>query len=155
QPPTAQIAAFDQYLAGIAKLRQPTTPGSLDTAEEMFHDALAIDPSFAPAYAGLCERYTIGYESSRDNSLATKAESACKKALSLDGTLREVEMGLAHLYLVTGRSEQAAVLLHAVISKDPTDADAYIALADAYDGQHKTAEAEIAYHRAVEAEPTY
>ena len=155
QPPTAQIAAFDQYLAGIAKLRQPTTPGSLDTAEEMFHDALAIDPSFAPAYAGLCERYTIGYESSRDNSLATKAESACKKALSLDGTLREVEMGLAHLYLVTGRSQQAAVLLHSIISKDPTDADAYIGLADAYEGQHETSEAEVAYGRAVEAEPTY
>jgi len=155
QPPTAQIAAFDQYLAGIAKLRQPTTPETLDTAEEMFHDALAIDPGFAPAYAGLCERFTIGYESSRDNALATKAESACKQALALDGTLREVEMGLAHLYLVTGRDDEASVLLHKVISKDPTDADAYIGLADAYEGQHKTAEAEIAYGRAVEAEPTY
>jgi len=155
QPPTAQIAAFDQYLAGIAKLRQPTTPESLDTAEEMFHDALAIDPGFAPAYAGLCERYTIGYESSRDNALATKAEGACKQALALDGTLREVEMGLAHLYLVTGRSQQAAVLLHSIISKDPTDADAYIGLADAYEGQHQTSEAEVAYGRAVEAEPTY
>ncbi len=155
QPPTAQIAAFDQYLAGIAKLRQPTTPETLDTAEEMFHDALAIDPGFAPAYAGLCERYTIGYESTRDNALAAKAEAACKQALALDATLREVEMGLAHLYLVTGRAEQAGVLLHSVISKDPTDADAYIGLADAYEGQHKTAEAEIAYGRAVEVEPSY
>ena len=155
QPPTAQIAAFDQYLAGIAKLRQPTTPETLDTAEEMFHDALAIDPGFAPAYAGLCERYTIGYESTRDNALAAKAEAACKQALALDATLREVEMGLAHLYLVTGRPEQAAVLLHSVISKDPTDADAYIGLADAYEGQHKTSEAEIAYGRAVEVEPSY
>lgn len=155
QPPTAQIAAFDQYLAGIAKLRQPTTPETLDTAEEMFHDALAIDPGFAPAYAGLCERYTIGYESTRDNALAAKAETACKQALALDATLREVEMGLAHLYLVTGRAEQAAVLLHSVISKDPTDADAYIGLADAYEGQHKTSEAEIAYGRAVEVEPSY
>ena len=155
QPPTAQIAAFDQYLAGIAKLRQPTTPESLDTAEEMFRDALAIDPGFAPAYAGLCERYTIGYESSRDNALAAKAEASCKQALALAGTLREVEMGLAHLYLVTGRSQQAAVLLHSIISKDPTDADAYIGLADAYEGQHQTTEAEVAYGRAVEAEPTY
>jgi len=155
QPATAQIAAFDQYLAGIAKLRQPTTPETLDTAEEMFHDALAIDPGFAPAYAGLCERYTIGYESTRDNALAAKAESACKQALALDATLREVEMGLAHLYLVTGRPGQAAVLLHSVISKDPTDADAYIGLADAYEGEHKTSEAEIAYGRAVEVEPSY
>ncbi|HEY6924610.1 MAG TPA: tetratricopeptide repeat protein [Steroidobacteraceae bacterium] len=155
QPPTAQIAAFDQYLAGIAKLRQPTTAETLDTAEEMFHDALAIDPGFAPAYAGLCERYTIGYESTRDKALADKAEAACKQALALDATLREVEMGLAHLYLVTGRAQQAAVLLHSVIGKDPTDADAYIGLADAYEGQHKTAEAEIAYGRAVEVEPSY
>jgi Flp pilus assembly protein TadD len=47
------------------------------------------------------------------------------------------------------------VILHAVIRKDPTDADAYIGLADAYEGDHRTAEAEIAYTRAVEAEPTY
>jgi tetratricopeptide (TPR) repeat protein len=46
-------------------------------------------------------------------------------------------------------------LLHSVISKDPTDPDAYIGLADAYEGQHKTAEAEIAYGRAVEVEPSY
>jgi len=155
QPPTAKVAAFNLYLSGIGKLRQPAGLGQLDTAEEMFRDALAIDSRFAPAYAGLCERYTMGYESSRDPALAAKAETACKKALEIDGSLREVGMGLAHLYLVTGRAEQAAILLHSVISKDPTDPDAYIGLADAYEGQHKTAEAEIAYGRAVEVEPSY
>jgi TolB-like protein/Tfp pilus assembly protein PilF/DNA-binding winged helix-turn-helix (wHTH) protein len=155
QSPTTQIAAFNLYLSGIAKLRQPAAPAQLDTAEQMFRDALAIDPRFAPAYAGLCERFTIGYEASRDAALATKAETACKKALEIDSSQRQVEMGLAHLYLVTGRAEQAAVLLYSVIKKDPTDPDAYIALADAYEGQHKTAEAEIAYNRAVEAEPSY
>jgi TolB-like protein/Tfp pilus assembly protein PilF/DNA-binding winged helix-turn-helix (wHTH) protein len=155
QAPTTRIAAFDLYLSGIAKLRQPAAPGQLDTAEQMFRDALAIDPHFAPAYAGLCERYTIGYEASRDADLATQAETACKKALEIDSSLRQVEMGLAHLYLVTGRAEQASLLLHSVLRKDPTDPDAYIALGDAYEGQHKTAEAEIAYDRAVEAEPSY
>jgi TolB-like protein/Flp pilus assembly protein TadD/DNA-binding winged helix-turn-helix (wHTH) protein len=155
QPPTAQIAAFDLYLSGIAKLRESSSAGQLDTAEQMFHDALAIDPNFAPAYAGLCERYTTGYENTRDAALAEKAETSCKRALEIDGTLREVEMGLAHLYLVTGRAKEATVILHAVIRKDPTDADAYIGLADAYEGEHRTAEAEIAYNRAVEAEPTY
>jgi TolB-like protein/Flp pilus assembly protein TadD/DNA-binding winged helix-turn-helix (wHTH) protein len=155
QPPTAQIAAFDLYLSGIAKLRQSTSADQLDTAEQTFHDALAIDPEFAPAYSGLCERYTIGYERTRDAALAEKAETACKQALKLDSSLREVEMGLAHLYLVTGRAAQATEILHNVISKDPTDADAYIGLADAYEGQQKTADAEISYNRAIEAEPTY
>jgi TolB-like protein/Tfp pilus assembly protein PilF len=154
QPPTAQIAAFNLYLSGVAKLGQPG-PGQLDTAEQMFHDALVIDPNFAPAYAGLCERFTLGYELNRDSALATKAEDACKQALKLDSSLREVEMGLAHLYLVTGRPEQATVILHSIIRKDPTDADAYIGLAQAYEeGQHP-ADAEIAFDRAVEAEPTY
>jgi TolB-like protein/Flp pilus assembly protein TadD/DNA-binding winged helix-turn-helix (wHTH) protein len=155
QPPTTQIAAFDLYLSGMAKLSQPTSTEQLDTAEQMFHDALAIDPNFAPAYAGLCERYTFGYKATLDAALATKAEDACKQALELDGTLREVEMGLAHLYLVTGRPEEATVILRSVIRKDPTDADAYIGLADAYEGEQRTGDAEIAYYRAVEAEPTY
>ena len=155
QPPTTQIAAFNVYLSGIAKLGKPGSPGQLDTAEQMFHDALVIDPNFAPAYAGLCERFTLGYEASRDSALATKAEDACKQALKLDSTLREVEMGLAHLYLVTGRPEQATAILHSVIRKDPTDADAYIGLAQAYEEGQRPADAEIAFDRAVEAEPTY
>ena len=155
QPPTPRTAAFDLYLSGIAKLGQPAATGQLDTAEQMFHDALAIDANFAPAYAGLCERYILGYKATRDATFATKAESACKHALALDGSLREVEMGLAHLYLVTGRPEEATVVLHSAIRKDPSDANAYIGLADAYEGEQKTAEAEIAYYRAVEAEPNY
>lgn len=156
QPPTPRIAAFDLYLSGIAKLAQlPAAIGQLDTAEQMFHDAIAIDANFAPAYAGLCERYILGYKATRDATFATKAESSCKHALELDGSLREVEMGLAHLYLVTGRPEEATVILHSAIRKDPSDANAYIGLADAYEGEQKTGEAEIAYYRAVEAEPNY
>ncbi|MDB6042597.1 MAG: hypothetical protein JWM63_1148 [Gammaproteobacteria bacterium] len=155
QPPTAHLAAFDLYLSGMAKLRQPATAGQLDEAEGMFRDAIAIDPRFAPAYAGLCERYSMGYQGTRDTALATKAEVACNEALRRDGSLREVEMGLAHLYLVTGRPDQAATILRSVIRNDPTDTDAYIGLADAYEGQQNTAAAEVAYRRAVDAEPGY
>jgi TolB-like protein/DNA-binding winged helix-turn-helix (wHTH) protein/thioredoxin-like negative regulator of GroEL len=155
QPPTAHLAAFDLYLSGMAKLRQPATAGQLDEAEGMFRDAIAIDPRFAPAYAGLCERYSMGYQGTRDTTLATKAEVVCNEALRRDSSLREVEMGLAHLYLVTGRADQAATILRSVIRKDPTDTDAYIGLADAYEGQQKTAAAEVAYRRAVDAEPGY
>ncbi len=96
-PPTAHLAAFDLYLSGMAKLRQPATAGELDEAEGMFRDAIAIDPRFALAYAGLCERYSMGYQGTRDTALAAKAEVACNEALRRDSSLREVEMGLAHL----------------------------------------------------------
>jgi TolB-like protein/Flp pilus assembly protein TadD/DNA-binding winged helix-turn-helix (wHTH) protein len=155
QPPTAQLAAFDLYLAGLAKLRQPTTAVQLDEAEGLFHEALGVDPHFALAYAGLCERYSIGYERMRDSAFATNAEAACSQALALDASLREVEMGLAHLYVITGRGEQASAIFHAAVRKDPTDADAYIGLADAYEAQQRTADAEGTYRRAIDVEPSY
>ena len=78
QPPTAQIAAFNLYLSGVAKLGQPR-PGQLDTAEQMFHDALVIDPNFAPAYAGLCERFTLGYEPNRDSPWRRKQKTRANR----------------------------------------------------------------------------
>ena len=155
QPSTAHAKAFDLYLAGLAKLQQPTNTGQLDEAEAMFQETIAIDPAFALGHAGLCESYSLRYERERDAALATKAESACDKALGLDGSLREVNNALAHLYLVGGRNAQAASIYRDAIRKYPGDADSYIGLAEAYEGQHRTPEAEGAYRNAIEAEPDY
>ena len=76
QPPTTQASAFDLYLAGLAKLHGPGSE-SLDEAGESFRRALAQDPKFALAYAGLCERYALGYDKTRDAALIPQAESAC------------------------------------------------------------------------------
>ena len=155
QPPTTQASAFDLYLAGLAKLHGPGGDASLDEAGESFRQALAEDPKFALACAGLCERYALGYDKTRDAVLIPQAERACEEALKLDPTLREVSAALAQLYLVSGRSEQAAAIYRDAISSDPENADGYIGLGQALDQQHRTADAEGAFRKAVDVEPTY
>jgi TolB-like protein/Flp pilus assembly protein TadD/DNA-binding winged helix-turn-helix (wHTH) protein len=155
QPPTAYLKAFDLYLAGLAKLREPKDAAQLQEAEGLFQEALAIDPRFPLAYAGLCESHAISYERQRDPALARQAEAACKRALTADSSLREVDMALAHLYLVSGSHEQAAAIYRDAVRKNPADADAYIGLAEAYAGQSRLNEAEVAFRRALEAEPDY
>jgi tetratricopeptide (TPR) repeat protein/DNA-binding winged helix-turn-helix (wHTH) protein len=154
QPPTTHPSAFDLYLAGLAKLHGPGT-ASLDEASESFHRALAEDPKFALAYAGLCERYALGYDKTRDVALIPQAESACGEALKLDPSLREVSAALGQLYLVSGRYEQATAMYRDAIGSDPENADGYVGLGEALDAQHRAAEAERAFRKAVDVEPTY
>jgi TolB-like protein/Flp pilus assembly protein TadD/DNA-binding winged helix-turn-helix (wHTH) protein len=155
QPPTTHVRAFDLYLAGLAQLQGPAGPSSLEEAGESFRAALAEDPNFALAHAGLCERYALGYDRKRDSALIAQAESACSQALKLDPSLREVSAALAHLYLVSGRYEQAAAIYRDAISDDPDNADGYIGLGEALDSQHRGADAERAFRKAIEVEPTY
>ena len=155
QPPTTHVDAFDLYLVGLAKLHGPGRATQLEEAGESFRQALSKDPKFALAYAGLCERYVMGYEYTRDATLVGQAESACGEALKLDGSLREVSAALAHLYLVSGRSEQAAALYREAIRTDPDNADGYMGLGEALDGAQKRVDAERAFRQAVQVEPTY
>ena len=152
QQPTRNLAAFDLYLAGLAHLRRNKATGE---AEQSFREALALDPQFAPAYAGLCETYAIAYENTRDTSIAAKAEAACSKALSLDSSQLEVEMALGHLYVISGRSARAVEIYRKAVATNPRNADAHIGLARAYEEQKRTGEAEATYERAIEAEPDY
>jgi TolB-like protein/Tfp pilus assembly protein PilF/DNA-binding winged helix-turn-helix (wHTH) protein len=155
QPPTTQLGAFDLYLAGLAKLQGPAGAAQLEEAGESFHQALALDPKFALAYAGLCERYSKGYDLTRDTALVGQAEAACGQALKLDDSLREVSAALGHLYLVSGRTAQAQAIYREAIHSDPGDADGYIGLGEAYEGEQRPAEAERAYRQAVDVEPSY
>jgi TolB-like protein/Flp pilus assembly protein TadD/DNA-binding winged helix-turn-helix (wHTH) protein len=156
QLPTTHVRAFDLYLAGLAKLQGPGSgPEQLEEAGDSFRQALAEDPKFALAYAGLCERYAMGYDKTRDVALIAQAESACGQALKLNASLREVSAALAHLYLVSGQAEQAAVIYRDAIRSDPENADGYVGLGEALDALHRTTDAERAFRKAVDVEPSY
>ena len=155
QPPTTQPRAFDLYLAGLAQLQGPGGAAALDEAGDSFRRALVEDPKFALAYAGLCERYALGYDKKRDAALIPQAESACGEALKLDPSLREVSAALGQLYFVSGRYEQAAAIYRDAIGSDPDNADGHVGLGEALDAQHRSADAERAFRKAIEVEPTY
>jgi len=84
--------AYDAYLKGLyfsAKL----TPDGLQKAFEYFNKAIQIDPTFAPAYAGLAESYSwaTGLSVLPPHEALEKTEVAAAKALEIDSNL-----GMAH-----------------------------------------------------------
>jgi len=66
---------------------------------EHFQQAVAIDPSYAPAYAGLADSYTtMGYWSYiAPKEAFPQARAAALKALELDNTLAEPHASLAYV----------------------------------------------------------
>lgn len=114
------VEAYDLYLRARSLLIQPGFSG-YDESVPLFEQAIAKDPSFAPAYAGLAVDHAMRSGQFRfDISGAlVKMRQAAQKAVELD----------------------------------PLSAEAYEALALAYDRDAKWKDAEQSYRRAFELEP--
>ena len=155
RPDVGNLLAYDHYLAGVSALRAGGDLSELNLAMELFHAALDVDPDFVRALAGLCEAGVARYERTLATADVVDAESHCRKALQLDASLKETEMALAGLYLVSGRYEQAEAIYRGLAARYPRDADAYAGLGQALGGQGRTQDAERNFRRAVEVEPAY
>jgi len=88
--------SYDAYLKG-RRFSQTLTPAGLDTAEKFFNLALAKDPNFALAHAGLAAvwicRQQMWITTPREAGPKAKAEAL--KALSLDDSLAFVHHTLS------------------------------------------------------------
>ena len=150
---TEDPEAFDLYLQARNYLDRPHTVPNLVAAASLFERALAIDPDFALAYAGLCDTHIERFEETGDTAFVQPAERNCKKALSLDTGLAEVHTALGGLYAVGGDLDAAERSFLAAIDIDPRAVDARAGLADVYYRQGKVAEAEAQYILAIELLP--
>jgi TolB-like protein/Tfp pilus assembly protein PilF len=94
-------AAYDEYVKGRYYYNQRSAP-ELQRAVEHFRRAIDLDPTYASAYAGLADTYSlIGYQ----NYLAPqeafpKASAAARRAIDLDRNLADphASLGYIHLY---------------------------------------------------------
>jgi serine/threonine protein kinase/tetratricopeptide (TPR) repeat protein len=95
--PTADVKAYDYYLRGRQFVHQFRRKG-FEFAQQMFARAIAIDPNYALAYAGMADCHSL-LNMYWDTSPANlqKADEASRKALELDPELAEahVARGLA------------------------------------------------------------
>ena len=151
----ANLAAYDHYLAGVAAMHESGDLSQLQKAGELFRKALALDPAFSRAYAGLCEAGIARYDRTGAATDVAEAEADCRKALELDPSRDETELALGRLYRVSGRSEQAEAVYRGLVARRPRDADVYIGLGWALDGQEQRDAAEASFRKAIEVEPGY
>jgi eukaryotic-like serine/threonine-protein kinase len=151
-----QVArAYDYYLQGRGYLQNYDRVENLDNAIQVFERALALDPSYALAYAGLGDAYWKKYESGKETAWIEKSREACQQAIRLDGQLPSAHACLGTLYSGTGQYPEAVQEFERVIENEPTSDAAFHGLADAYEHLNKVLDAEKTYRRAIELRPHY
>ena len=102
-PPTPDPVAYDRFLQAQFFV-QRRAPGDVALAQRYYQEALAIDDSFARAWAGLAGVYwlqSVTGELPRDVGLG-KLYEAAQKALALDADVAEAHMRMANYYWSAG-----------------------------------------------------
>ncbi|MGH8495475.1 MAG: tetratricopeptide repeat protein, partial [Gammaproteobacteria bacterium] len=153
--PTDDVRAYDLYLRAQGLRRGAGNTETLDEALDVYTQALAIDPAFAAAHAGVCLAYLDKYERSAAVSNFEAAERACQQALEYKGSAAEVHTALGRLYLTSGEYEKAQQEFGNAIDLDPRSVDAFRGLAESLNALNRFDEAEEAFRRAIALEPGY
>ncbi len=156
QRPTAQRGAYEAYLQGISELRQPgDAAASLDRALQRFNEALAIDPTFAEAHAGLCQTHVLRYTSLNAAPAVADAERACAQAVRLDSALPDVHEALGKLYEATGQHAPAEREYRRALALDPNRVEAQVSIGTTLAAQGNLAAADSAFREAIRLRPRY
>jgi serine/threonine protein kinase/tetratricopeptide (TPR) repeat protein len=123
-PSTASEPAQIAYWKGRANLDRRDVAGSVQAALKDFEDAVAADPKFAMAYAGLSEAQWAMYVQTNDNSWAGRAVDSSATAVKLEPDRPAVRYSAAMTMFRGGRYEQARQELERAIELQPTFEDA-------------------------------
>src|SRR5262249_12838881 len=91
-----QYEAYDSYLKGQYFFNKRTV-ADFEEAIKYFQQAVAKDPNYARAYAGLADSYALlpGYSGRPQTEFIPKARTAALKALEIDQNLPEAHTALA------------------------------------------------------------
>jgi len=98
--PTANPEAYELYLKGRFFWNKRTGV-DLRKSIDYFDQAVAKDPNYALAYAGLADAYVLlsGFGAASPKDSLPQAKAAAEKGLDLDGTLGEAHASLAQALL--------------------------------------------------------
>lgn len=152
QPQAAD--ALDLYLLGRHYQRR-RTPESVVTAIEHQHRAVAADPTFALAYAGLADAYTMSFYFNKRTLAETVAlvEPLIEAGLRLNSNLPELYTARSLVRSETGQHALAQQDLEKAIALNPNYADAHYRLGIAYEYDGRSRDALRALSKAAELDP--
>jgi TolB-like protein/Tfp pilus assembly protein PilF len=108
-PPTNSVEAFEVYSRGryLYHRSNPMSGDGLREALALFEQAVALDSTYALAWAGVADAYDYGGGSTFTREEAQQAWPAVERALELDPNLAEALSRRGFMHLNTGREEEA------------------------------------------------
>jgi len=126
--PTDNLQAYDLYLRGKSYARRLTRQ-DLEFAMQMLENAVALDPNFALAYAGManvCAQHHYHY--GRDPVWMERAEAASRKAVAMSPDLPEALVSQAWVLYARGQHDEAIQRVRKAIERKPDCEGAYYLL---------------------------
>lgn len=144
---TVNPRAYETYLRARYYWNK-RTPGDLNKAIESFKAAIEIDPTYALAYAGLADSYSLlsVYGEVPPREIMPRAKAAAKRALEIDGSLAEAQATLANIeWAYDWDSTAAEAGFRKALASNPNYASAHqwYAVYLSNHGRHDEAIAEI------------
>ncbi len=153
--PTESFAAYEAYLLGRQQLRQRTSE-TLFEAQRYFEKAIAIDPGYARAYAGLADTLLLQpeYSGVSQEEAGNNAITAIDTALELDDRLGEAQVALA-LYKSLWQNDftGAETAVRRAIELSPNYPEAYRSYGMLLNRLGRLEEGLYNYRRALELDP--
>ncbi len=150
QKPTENAQAYDCYLRGRSYMRRVTRT-DLQFALQLYEQAVALDPSFALAHAGLAYVSGIFYEwHDRDERWIQKGLAACERALALESKLPDALTARARICWAQKNYDEAIRYSLQAIEYKPDCDGAYWILGQAYFASDRLQEAAAIAERAIE-----
>jgi serine/threonine-protein kinase len=154
-PPTDDLEAYQLYLRGREAV-QLRSAASMRRGVEFFRQALARDPGYARAYAGLAEAYNgLGiYQYMPTGEARRNASEALVAAANADPSLISIPLLRAQTKLYLGPEwASAGDDLHEVLRQSPTDALAHLYLGYWHGLRGERADRSTCVARAMELDP--
>jgi len=129
---TQNATSYDYYIKGRTLYYQYKSKAN-DQAIEQFKNAIALDPQYALAWAGLGDAYSQMHSRfGREVTWIDSSIIAGKKAISLDSTLSDAYKALANAYTYAHNYDTAFVLLKKAVDLNPNNAQAIGNLGTSY-----------------------
>ncbi len=153
---TDNLDAYENFLRGEEYFWSFTKDGNAK-ARQMFEKAVALDPKYADANAGIGWTYLIEWvwQWSSDPQALEHASEMAQRALALDDSLPQAHGILSQIYLLKKQHDQAIAEAERAIALNPNRADGYVDLALIFRFSGRAEEAVELMKKAMRLNPHY
>jgi non-specific serine/threonine protein kinase len=150
---TANIEAYDYYLRGRSFFHQMRRSG-IESAIDMYSNAIDIDPKYTLAYSGLADCYSFIhlYWGGKD-SIAEKALNASIMAIKLDNNLAEAHVAYGLANSIIDNYDKSEKAFNNALNLNPHLFEAYYFNARIKFAQGKITNAMFLYEKACQVQP--
>lgn len=154
--PRVAPEVYESYLKAQFAFQKSNDRADTEKSIEFFQQAIAKDPSFAPAYLGLADAYfylSSIFIGGRPQEVRPKSMAAARKALELDPLFVPAHLRLAQLQMLDWQWAGAETEFRRALELNPNSADAFDGMAYWLATQGRTDEALAWAHRGRDLDP--